>query len=160
VNVGHLLWELRADALCDGRDAECLDRLLERDHSSHDQTLACHFSNTFLSFGLNRLVFEGMSSLVARHRFRRTVNCWARNSRWELSSELVAGYREECVDRTISILTKGAASPLLKEDPNGTSAMMKLKVDRRDLRRRERWGLPTLRRVREASFTLTPSLAP
>ena len=156
VGVGHVYWELRADALADPAEVELLDCVLARDHRTHHVTLADHITDTFLSYDLNRLLFEGISAVIADRRFRRTVDRWARYSRWELSPDLLSGYRAECLDRTLSILREGERSALLREDPNGTSALMRLRVHRRDLRRRRRRGLPTKHRVLETSHSLSP----
>lgn len=156
VNFGHLYWELRADAMADRADAGYLDHVLSRDHGDHHLALSDHMTDTFLSYDLNRLLFEGLSTVVAHHRFQRTIDRVARFSRWALPADLLRDYRAECIDRTLSILREGEKSVLLREDPNGTSALMRLKVFRRDLHRRRRWGLPTRPQVLEAARGLSP----
>ena len=94
--------------------------------------------------------------VTVRQGFRRTVHLWGRLSRWDLSPELMAGYRSESLDRIQSILTEGPRSPLLREDPNGTSALMQLSVRRREVRRMKRVGIPVERTMVEAAVGLAP----
>jgi hypothetical protein len=157
VRGGHFYWELRADALEEPATWALMERVLEDDHRHHHLALASHITDTFLSYDLNRLLFERMNALAMRRGFRRTIDVWNRCSRWYLSSELLDGYRGECVDRIQSILAEGRRSALLREDPNGTSALMQLRVRRRELRRLARRGLPVKRRVQEVASTLAPS---
>jgi hypothetical protein len=157
VGFGHFYWELRADATEDPAAWRLLKRVLRNDHSDHHLALASHITDTFLSYDLNRLLFDRMNALTVRRGFRRTIDVWNRCSRWYLSPELVAGYRSECLDRILSILSVGQRSALVHEDPNGTSALMQLSVQRRELRRLKRRGLPIRRRVEEASSALAPA---
>ena len=78
------------------------------------------------------------------------------SSRWPLAAPLISAYRAECVDRIRSVLSEGTRSSLLREDPNGTSALMKLRIRRRELRRLRRRGLITSRRLRETSLAFEP----
>ena len=156
VGVGHFFWELRADATEVDSNWRLLEEVLRDDHSQHHQTLENHITGTFLSFDLNRLLFDGMSALTVRQSFRRTVDAWNRYSRWYLSPELVQGYRAESLDRVLSVLTEGTRSSLMREDPNGTSALMSVRVRRRELRRLKRRGLPVQHRLLEASRGLAP----
>jgi hypothetical protein len=88
-----------------------------------------------LSFETNRILFERINSFAVRRGFRASLGMWGRYSRFDLRPELMANYQNECVDRILSILSQGDKSPLLREDPNGTSALMQVKTQRRD----ERW---------------------
>ena len=157
VRVGHFYWELRADAMEDRSTWGLMERVLEDDHRHHHLALATHITDTFLSYDLNRLLFDRVNALALRRGFRRTIDVWNRCSRWYLSANLLDGYRAECVDRIQSILAEGQRSALLREDPNGTSALMQLRVRRRELRRLTRRGLPVKRRVQEVSRTLAPA---
>ncbi len=156
VGAGHFFWELRADATEADANWRLLEETLGDDHSQHHQMLESHITGTFLSFDLNRLLFEGMSALTVRRNFRRTVDAWNRYSRWYLCPELVEGYRAESLDRVLSVLTDGTRSSLLREDPNGTSALMSVRVRRREFRRLKRRGLPVQHRLLEASRGLAP----
>jgi hypothetical protein len=109
-----------------------------------------------LSYDLNRLLFHRMNALAVRPAFRRTMGTWGRCSRWHLSPELLEAYHTECLDRTVSILSEGERSPLLREDPNGTSALMQVRARRRDVKRMVRRGLPVQHHLREASRGWAP----
>jgi len=158
VNFGHFYWELRADVLQPESSWMLLEQIIAGDHTDHHAALERHITDTFLSYELNRLLFERMSALHVRQGLRRTMHVWSRFSRWDLSPELMAGYRNECLDRIQSVLTEGASSPLLREDPNGTSALMQLRVRRREVRRMKRVGIPVERRLLEAAVGLAPQL--
>ena len=56
----------------------------------------------------------------------------------------------------LSILNEGRRSALLKEDPNGTSALMQVRVRRREARKLKRGGLCVRHRVAETSRGLAP----
>ena len=157
LNFGHFYWELRAEAMADERSVQCLARVLDHDHSQHHHTLRRHMTGTFLTFGWNRMVFDGVNALALQPGLRRTMDACNRRSQSYLSPLLLEGYRTECVDRIISLLSEGTASPLLRDDPSGTSALMRTKVQQRDRRRLERRGLPMAQRLYEASKSLAPA---
>ena len=156
VNFGHFYWELRADAAETESTWQRLERLLDRDHARHHQALAVHLTETLLPYSLNRRLFEVFNAVALRRSFRRTVDVWGRCSRWYLSPQLMSGYRAESLERIHSILTEGANSALLREDPNGTSVLMNLRVHRRGLRRRRRRGLPVHRHRMEKALGYAP----
>jgi len=158
VNFGHFYWELRADVLQPESSWMLLEQIIAGDHGDHHAALERHITDTFLSYELNRLLFERMNALHVRQGFRRTMHLWSRFSRWDLSPQLMVGYRNECLDRIQSVLTEGVSSPLLREDPNGTSALMQLRVRRREVRRMKRVGIPVERRMLEAAVGLAPQL--
>lgn len=156
VNFGHLYWELRADAAQSPQTWKRLEDVLEEDHEDHHDELEYHMHDTFLPYELNRLVFNRLNALSVHRGFRRTVDVWSRCSRWYLAPELLAGYHSECVDRIRSVLTEGQRSPVVKDDPNGTSALMQVRVRRRETRRLKRNGVPVRHRVVEASRGYAP----
>ncbi len=156
VNFGHLFWELRADATETEAAWGLLESVLDGDHAHHHQSLEGQIAGTFLPYFLNRRLFYGMNALTMRRAFRRTVGVWNRHSRWYLSPALVDAYRVESLGRVISVLTDGSRSSVVREDPNGTSALMYVRVHRRDVRRLRRRRLPVKRRVREAARGLAP----
>jgi len=153
---GHLYWELRADAAEHRASWEMLERVLDRDHSEHHERLEGHFAGTFLPYEVNCLLFQQVNTFVVRRDLRRKMNTWGRYSRWDLSEDLLQGYRVECVERMLSILSEGRQSTLLREDPNGMSALTQVKVRRREVRRLKQRGLPVKRRLQEASRGLAP----
>lgn len=156
VNFGHFYWELRADALQPDRAWRLLEEVLQGEHADHHALLEGHITDTFLTYDLNRMLFDRMNALTVRRGFRRTVGLWSRYSRWPLSEALLSGYRAECLDRIRSVLAEGQRSPVLRDDPNGTSALMQLRVRRRDDRRLRRVGVVVESRVLEATRGLAP----
>lgn len=159
IGSGHFFWELRADAAEDDASWRLLENVLRYDHSDHHARLQSQITGTFLSFDLNRRLFEGINALALRRSFRRSVHIWNRHSRWYLAPELVQGYRAESLERIISLLTDGAGSPVLREDPNGTSALMSVRVYRRDVRRLKRRGLAVDHHLLEVAHAFAPSPA-
>ncbi|MGD2110545.1 MAG: zinc dependent phospholipase C family protein [Phycisphaerae bacterium] len=156
LRFGHLYWELRADACEPIASWKTLESVLDRDHSRHHDRIEHHFSGTFLPYDLNRFLFHRVNRMVVRRDLRRKMNTWGRRSRGELPEDLLHEYRAECFDRIVSVLTDGTRSPLVREDPNGTSALTQVKVRRREARRLKRRGVPVTRRLQEASLGLAP----
>ncbi len=154
VNSGHLYWELRADASANADSWKTLNYLLQQDHHSHHVDLADQLHGTFFSYELNRLMFDRINAFAVRKSFRRTIGVVDRCSRWYLSPSVMAGHQKDCVDRIHSILTQGSQSPLLREDPNGTSALMRVHVRRKELRRLKRRGFSLMQRRLETSVAL------
>ena len=157
VNFGHFYWELRADALQSDHAWGLLEEILHSEHAEHHALLEDHITDTFLSYDLNRMLFDRMNALTVRRGFRRTVGLWSRYSRWPLTEALLDGYRAECLERIRSVLTDGRRSPVMRDDPNGTSALMQLRARRRDTRRLRRVGVIAEARVLEAARGLAPS---
>lgn len=158
VNSGHFFWELRADAMEQEATWQSLEDVFRNDHDRHYDHLERQITGTFLSFDFNLLVFDGINALAARRAFRQSIGAWNRRSRWYLAPELLEGYRAESLERMVSLLSDGAKSKLLHEDPNGTSALMSLRVHRKGLRGLKRHGLPIDRRLLEAARGLAPKL--
>ena len=156
VNFGHFYWELRADATQSESTWALLEQIIAGDHRDHHTAMERHITDTFLPYDFNRRLFDRMNAVTVRQGFRRTVHLWGRLSRRDLSPGLMAGYRSESLDRIQSILTDGHRSPLLREDPNGTSALMQLSVRRREVRRMKRIGIPVERTMIEAAVGLAP----
>ena len=156
VNFGHFYWELRADAAEHHGSWNLLEEVLGGDHADHHRRLEDHITDTFLPYDLNRLLFHRVNAVAMRRNFRRTMSVWSRYSRWDLSSGLLSGYRAESLGRILSLLTDGSGSPVVREDPNGTSALMQIRVRRREVRRLKRRGLPVKRRLLEAARGLAP----
>ncbi len=156
MNFGHLYWELRADAVQGESTWRRLEHVLGYDHDAHHDTLARHMTDTILPYDINRMLFDRLIALAIRPGFRRTIGVWNRRSRWHLCPELLDGYRSECLDRIMSILSQGDQSPLLREDPNGTSALMQVRARRREARRMLRGGLSAHHHMREVSRGWAP----
>ena len=159
VNYGHFYWELRADATQSSQTWSSLQDLLSHNHSEHHETLSDHIVDTFLPYDLNRLLFDRMNALTVNPVFQRTMHVWNRFARRGLSTGLLQGYWDESIDRMQSVLSQEDRSPLLREDPNGTSTLMQIRVRRREVRRMRLGDLPVKRRVVEVSRGLAPSRA-
>jgi hypothetical protein len=159
-NFGHLYWELRADSAQPEPTWGRLQEVLDVDHTHHHFQMRHHLTDTLLSFPMNRVLFDGMNALTVRQSFRRTIDTWGRLSRWPLRPDLLRGYEHESVDRILSVLAEGSRSPVLREDPNGTTALMNLTVRLAEDRRRKRRGVALDRRIREASHEFAPRRIP
>lgn len=151
LNFGHLYWELRADAVQDETTWRRLSRLLQTDHAEHHGALRGHLRETFLPYQLNVLLFYRMNSMATRPAVRRTLDAWGRSLGSELSTNELAGYQAEALERTQAVLSQGSRSSVVQEDPNGTSALMRVSVHRRDTRRRRRRGIEASRGIGEVS---------
>jgi hypothetical protein len=77
-----------------------------------------------------------------------------------LRPDLLRGYESESVERILSVLAQGHRSPVLREDPNGTAALMNVSVRRAEDRRRKRRGVAMDRRLRETSHEFAPRRIP
>ena len=159
INFGHVYWEARADASEPVAHWHTLRRVLAADHDPHHRSLQYSLSGALLPYDWNRRIFDGVNALALRRPVRGSMGVWSPASRWYLCPNRLAAYRSECVDRIVSILTEGHGSSLLHEDPNGTSALMQVRVQRRDMRRRRRRGLPVGKRVLEACKGMEASAA-
>ncbi|UCF34086.1 MAG: zinc dependent phospholipase C family protein [Phycisphaerales bacterium] len=157
VAFGHLYWELRADETAPESAWEHLEVVLEKNHASYHSLLRDYITDTLLTYNMNRMIFDGMNGLCVHRRFRRMITMLNKYSRRELPGDLIGGYRDECLDRIMSVLTEAERSPVLKDDPNGISTLMQLRVRRREQRRLERQGLCIKRRHRESTCTFAPA---
>jgi len=159
VNFGHFYWELRADSVQPNEVWRLVETVIGDDHEAHHIELSSHLTDTLLSYEVNRLLFERMNALAVRRGFRKTLDTWSRYSRYPLPPLVMSGYHNECVDRILSILSQGSRSPLLREDPNGSSAIMNVKFQRRHARRMRRDACMTDQRRREVVYGWAPQPA-
>lgn len=157
INYGHFYWELRADAIQNTKTWSTLEELLAHNHEDHHETLSDHIVDTFLPYDLNRLLFDRMNAFAVRPGFQRSLNVWNRLTRRELSADLLHGYWNESIDRIQSVLVQGDQSSLLREDPNGTSALMQIRVRRAEVRRMKFGGRSITHRISEISRGLAPA---
>jgi hypothetical protein len=156
LNFGHLYWEMRADALLDRPIWRELENVVAIDHEHHHKCLRVHLTATLLPYHVNRRLFDGINRLVVRQYWLSCMHFVQRRSRWDLSGDLVAQYREESVDRILSVLTDLQQSPVLQDDPNGTAALHAARLHRRAVRRLEFYGKPTAQRTTEAAAAYAP----
>ena len=143
VSLGHLYWELRAEQTVPDEYWYEVRRLLQQRFPEHEAGLSRRLDQAVLPFKVNNRIFYSMNRLFSNQAWRRGTHLWHRWSRWPLSPQLLADYREECVDRTMSVLTYLRNSPVLRQDPNGTSALLRLRWARRHLRQMARAGVLT-----------------
>ena len=149
-SFGHLYWELRADQTVPDRYWRQMRRLLHQRFPEHEAALACRLDRAVLPFRANNRIFYSMNRLFSHQAWRRGTRVWHRMSRWPLNEQLLAEYRGECLERTSSVLTRLHDSPVLREDPNGTSALLHLRCTRRHLRKMSRAGVLTPPALAEA----------
>ncbi|HNQ23304.1 MAG TPA: zinc dependent phospholipase C family protein [Phycisphaerae bacterium] len=157
VNLGHFYWELRADRLVQPHAWTGLKVLLAQNHAADHRALARHLSRAMLPYPLNRVLFDRINALAVSPAVCTTLNGWSRLSRRALPVELVRKFREESVDRILSVLSEGQRSPVLREDPAGTGALMQAAVRRRELRRLRRHRLSTEHWLREVGEGFAPA---
>ncbi|HEY3245255.1 MAG TPA: zinc dependent phospholipase C family protein [Phycisphaerae bacterium] len=149
MNFGHLYWELRADHMLEPGVWRRLRQVIAIDHDAHHALMARRLTDTFLPFAMNRQLFDRINYLVSRRGMHKTLQVVDLCSRFELSSDLIQQYHSECTDRMLCLLTHGARSPLLREDPNGTAALAYTRATRRQIRVLSRYGYDLTHRVSE-----------
>lgn len=152
LNGGHLYWELRADALRETATWNVLKSLFDADHDAEHAVLANHLYGTLLSYEVNRFLFDRLNLLSVSRGFRRSMSMVGRCSRWSLPTSMLSTYDAEGLERMLSILSEGEQSAVVREDPNGTAALHRV----RDLRRARRRGRGIRRRAAVESQALTP----
>ncbi len=157
VNSGHLYWELRADAAVSNGVWSKLNDVLDAEHDGHYGAMSLHLTNTFLSYEMNRIIFQRLNYFSARPMFRHSINILSQYSRWELPEKLISAYHGECIDRIVTLLIEGERCALLRDDPNGTSALMNIHAHRRHERHLRRRGMGVSRFRLEACAGLAPS---
>ncbi len=157
VNIGHFYWEIRADAAANEADWQLFKETLAIDNAAHFQILEPHMTDTFLTHKLNIKLFAGVNALAMRKSLRSSLRTWNRYSSFPLEPSLVKRYRLECLDRMLSVLKEGHRSAVLKEDPNGTSALMRVHVLRRELNKRKKQGLPNGHRRFDSTRVYAPA---
>lgn len=156
VNFGHFFWELRADSAEPERHRRTLKDLSALEHEHHHLTLESHLTGTFLPYEWNRILFDQLNSLAAGRSLRAGVGLWNLHPRWYLAPDLIGAYRSESLDRILSLFVEGDRSAVVRDDPNGSSALMHASVRRREVRKLKRVGIPVGARVLESAHGLSP----
>lgn len=159
LSLGHPYWELRADQFAGEAAWVELRKLIRGRYSEHESLMAARLDHALLPFRVNRRLFYSMNRLFSHDAWRRGAGVWHQWSRWELSEQLVSAYWCESVERAISVIRDGKASPVLREDPNGTSALSRIRVSRRHLRCMARAGVLTVPALSEAVSPHRPAPA-
>jgi hypothetical protein len=156
MNFGHLYWEVRADHVVPPAAFRGLRELERHDFHAHHHQLALVLTETFLPHEVNLRLFRRINRLVAARPWQNSVRLWGRHSRWPLSVGMLRMYHDESLERMISVMVDQHRSPVLHEDPNGTSALQHVRHNRRHVRRLRRRGLPLAHVVHEAAATYAP----
>ncbi len=140
-SVGHIYWELRADAGVETAYWNRLRQTVRTAFPDHDAVMARQLDHGVLPFEMNRRLFNRMHRLQSERWWYRTVRVWDHVARWELSNELLNHYRREAAECALGILRDGHKSPLLHVDPSGSLALYYTKHTRRYIRKMRRAGL-------------------
>ena len=152
VSFGHLYWEIRADARIEAPYWRQLRRSLRGSYAEPEALLRDHLQRTLLSYRTNRFLFKRMNLLASEDAWRSSVDFWERLSRFSLDLSLVESYHAESLGRIIDLLSKGTASPVMHEDPNGNFALAYAKAQRRQLRQLKRANIPHDHIIHEATL--------
>lgn len=156
VTFGHLYWEIRADCPIARAHWARLRSVLQNEPGEVDDLLRAALTNTLLSFRTNRVIFRRMNLLVSLSSWRRSVDFWAKLSRYQLDEDLLKGYHADSLSRMADVLNRGTQSPVLHLDPNGNAALDYAKAQRRYLQYTRRAHLPSAHVIDEASFGHAP----
>ena len=160
MNFGHLYWELRADSLLAPDSADRLEALARYDFTVHHARMAEVMTQTFLPYEVNLRVFERITHLMTRRPLLRSMGMWGVYSRWPLCGDLLRRYHDECLERMASVLSEQERSPVLHEDPNGSSALLQVRVHRRHVRLLRRGGLALDHLLYDAAASYAPTNRP
>ena len=158
ITFGHFYWEVRADARIAAPHWNSLQSLLNGSYPEAERLLASHLTETMLSYKTNRILFKRMNLLAAEQAWRRSVEFWTRLSRFSLDESVVAEYRAESMARIVDVLSRGTASTVLHEDPNGNAALAYARAQRRQLKQLKRAKIPDYQVIREAAAGHAPKV--
>ncbi|NUQ45594.1 MAG: zinc dependent phospholipase C family protein [Phycisphaerae bacterium] len=157
IGFGHLYWEVRADSRIDAACWRLLRETLAQPYPGAMNLMELHLPDTLLSFDANHAVFNRLNLLASMRSWRRSIGLWGRVSRWPLSDAVLRDYHAESLARMADVLTRGAQSTVLHDDPNGNSALAHARARRKLLRRMKRARLPLEHVVSEAAACLAPA---
>lgn len=159
VALGHLYWEIRADAPIGREHWSHLRTRLRGHYTEPERLLETHLRETMLSFRTNRVIFKRMHLLASEHAWRRSVEWWSRLSRHQLDPVVLSQYHAEAIDRIVDVLSRETASSILREDPNGNAALAYAKTQCRQLRQMKRAHMPFDHVLAEVSAASAPRLS-
>jgi len=158
MGLGHLYWEMRADSTIAPRYWEELQDILKMVFDEHEASLHARLMDTFLPFMVNWRLFYRTNQFLSRRMWRKAMGRWYNVSRWQLSEELMREYRAECLQRMMDVVARQRESGVLREDPNGNSALAYTRVQRRQLRQMTRAGLIAPHILYEAAVGHAPTV--
>lgn len=156
ISFGHFYWEVRADARIDKLHWQSLRKLVRCRYPEPEKLLESHLRATLLSFKTNRVLFKQMNLLASEQAWRRSVEFWAKMSRYELDERVIRDYHEESVGRIIDVLSHERDSAVLHEDPNGNAALGYARAQRKQLKQLKRAKIPDIQVIREAAAGHAP----
>ncbi|HWL94862.1 MAG TPA: zinc dependent phospholipase C family protein [Phycisphaerae bacterium] len=157
ITFGHFYWEVRADSRITRPHWTSLTELLKGSYPEAETILARHLTSTMLSYRTNRLLFKRMNLLAAEAAWRKSVDFWTRLSRHTMDEPVMRDYHEESIGRILDVLSRGAGSSVLHDDPNGNALLAYAKVQRRQLRQLKRANIPLTHAMREAAAGHAPT---
>ncbi|MFA5863728.1 MAG: zinc dependent phospholipase C family protein [Phycisphaerae bacterium] len=131
ITLGHLYWELMADQMTESADRKTIRRLLKQPPDFHEQFLEDHLYPEMRWYGLNRGVFTRINRLAHSSKFNLAMKVCHELSLFPLRDKDINHYKLEALGRMVDILTHGKKSHLLKEDPNGSKALLEIHENRR-----------------------------
>ena len=160
IAFGHLYWEIRADAKIARTHWLALRKALRGTYAEPEQLLESHLRQTLLSFRTNRFIFKRMNLLASERSWRRSVDFWARLSRFTLEDELVRHYHAESLERIVDVMTLERNSLVLHEDPNGNALLSQARAQRRQIIQMRRAGMPFDHVIDEVASSHAPTVKP
>ncbi len=158
ITFGHLYWEIRADAMIERAHWGELRESLSGRYAEPEHLMRDRLRETLLSYKTNRILFKQMNLLACERAWRRSVDCWAKISRFELEQSTLGDYHSESLERVVDVFNRGPASTVLYEDPNGNAALSLAKAQRRQFRQMKRARLPHAHVIRETANGHAPQL--
>jgi len=133
--VGHVYWECRSDMFTERRHWQ-LAKTVITGHSPQDDRIIGHaVRNRVLSFKTKKHIYAGTIRLYDLAQWRRAVEVFSRNSRWELSREFVDFYKHLSFSVTIDFLQDPMHARCLAYDPVGSDNIREAKRRRRLVKR-------------------------
>jgi len=156
IAFGHVYWEIRADTGIEARHWRRLRSSLRAHYDEPPDLLRARLVDTLLSFRANQAVFRRINLLASERTWRRSVEFWSHLSRHDLDEAVLSGYHAESIDRIADVLTHGAASSVLHEDPNGNAALGYARAQRKQLRQLKRARIPHHHVIEEAAAGHAP----
>lgn len=159
VTLGHMYWEIRADATLPRNHGGELQALLKHRFTEPERLMRSQLTRTLLPYRLNRSLFTRMNLLQCARSWRHSVRFAALLSRWPMDPQTLGEFHAESLERIRDVLARGTRSAVLHDDPNGNSALLFTRHQRRLVRRLQRAHLPTAQVIRETVLNHAPAPA-